>query len=266
MAPLTLIRDLRLHLRAWARHRIHFGIAAPQSRLPLCSTLFSSACTGVTAPGRLTAVPGGMDVAVTVSDDALVYRFPYGHQDPRRRGKLNPRFLEPDGVRRSLRALKGRVSAVMLPVPFIYRTEELSPEQFASCFDRFLAALPDGPYIAPVLQNGEFLQPDYFALLARHGAVHVISEGPLMPPLLEQVQIPSVFTAGRVIVRTAASRDPLWQLGLTEAIRRCLGENRELFVYCSEGEDVSVEMALMQLMDLLKPDLAKRSPLRRRAA
>lgn len=258
MPTLTLIRDLRLHIRAWERHRIHFGILCPGGRLPLCRNLFSVACS---TDSRMTEAGG----AVLLNDDALVYRFPFRHEDPRQRGKLNHRFLDPAPVRSLLQALPASVSTGIMTLPHIYRTEELTFGMFIRQLEQFLAGLPCGLHLGVELQNGAFLLPDYFELLARHRVIHVIGDGPAMPSPLEQIQLPMVLTAGRCIVKSAASIDPVWQLGIIETVRRCVDEKKELHLYlCDEGE--RTEQSLMRLMELLKPDLAKLSPLRRRAA
>ncbi|MDH4068906.1 MAG: hypothetical protein OEV30_00625 [Ignavibacteria bacterium] len=258
------MRDLRLHLRAWERHRIHFGIVCPQSRVTLCRDLFSATCaTGWNGAAGET-IPG-VDGAVMLETNALVYRFPYRYQDPRCRGRVNRGFLDPAPVRVLLQKLPASVSTVVMTIPHIYRTEEMTFSMFARQLEQFLTGMPGGVNAGIELQTSRFLLPDYFELLARYGAIHVIGDSPSMPPPLEQIQLPLVLTAGRCIVRSAARTDPFWQLGMIEIVRRCVDEKRSLYLYLSDTEE-AVEQSLIRLMELLRPDLAKLSPLRRRRA
>ena len=87
-----------------------------------------------------------------------------------------------------------------------------------------------------------------------------------MPSLLEQIQWPDVLTSDRVIVCSVANLDPEWQLGILETVRRCVSEKKKLCIHLADGDCCSVEQALHTLVELLTPDLAKLSRLRRRAA
>jgi hypothetical protein len=268
MAPLTLVRDLRMHLRAWERHRIRFGVICSRNRLLLCGDVFSAACVGAGA-GELTALEtgeNGTDVSVMVADDALFYRFPYRYQNLRQGGKRNPSFLRNGTVRKALRSVTVPVRTVIISVAHIYQTEDVTLRMLVGRLDGFLRTLPRRFHYGVELQNGRYLLPELFGLLARHDATYVLNDAPDMPSLLDQIQMPQAMTADPVIIRTIARRDPEWQLGILEAVRRCVDEKKELFVYLGDGETESMEMSLMGLMELLTPDLARLSPLRRRAA
>jgi hypothetical protein len=155
---------------------------------------------------------------------------------------------------------------VMFSIAHIYPTEGVSLGMFVGLMHRFLIMLPDRFRYGVELQNGGYLFPEYFDLLARYGISHVLHDGAAMPPLLDQIQIPQIITADPVIVRTTASRDPVWQLGILETVRRCIDEKKRLSVYLEDGEREGIESPLMSVMELLTPDLAKLSPLRQRAA
>ena len=91
-------------------------------------------------------VPQGFAFTVMLSDDALVYRFPYGHPDRGRRGELNPGFLYPGPLRErvcaALDALDGTLDTVVLRLQPVYRTEELRAPEFVDRLDRFLGGFP----------------------------------------------------------------------------------------------------------------------------
>ena len=44
------------------------------------------------------------------------------------------------------------------------------------------------------IRNRNFLQPEYFAALARHGVAHVFNSWTDMPSVAEQIELPSAFT------------------------------------------------------------------------
>ena len=268
MSPIALVRDLSMHLRAWERHRVRFGIICSRKRLTLCRPLFTAACTGVSAADipSLNQSEPGVALSIVVPDDSLVYRFSYGYDKPRWRGKRNPRFLNGNRLSRSLAAIPVPVETVILPLSQIYRTEGVALGTLAPQMESFFSSLPNSFGYALEIQNSDYLLPAYFDLLANHGVAHVLNDSAVMPSLLDQIQIPQVLTADRVIVRTTASCTAEWKLGILETVRRCVSEKKELSVYVADGERVSIEAAMTDLMELLSPDLARLSPLRRRAA
>ena len=268
MSPVALVRDLRLHLRAWERHRVRFGVVCSRHRLPLCRPLFSAACTGLPAAdlSLLDRTDPGIALSVIVPDDSLICRFSYGHPNPRWRGKRNPHFLKGKRFAEFLRVMPGPVQAVILPISQIYRTEEMKIDTLVGLMDAFFRTLPDALRYAVEIQNSGYLLPGYFDLMVRHDIAHVLNDSAAMPSLLDQIQIPQVLTAHHVVVRTTAANMPEWKLGLLEIVRRCVSEKKKLSVYLAEGETISVESAMTGLMELLSPDLAKLSPLRRTAA
>jgi hypothetical protein len=66
--------------------------------------------------------------------------------------------------------------------------------EFASALDAFCGRLPAGWRYAVELRNRNFLHPDYFALLARHGVTHVFNSWSDMPSVAEQLELPGSFT------------------------------------------------------------------------
>jgi len=268
MSPVALVRDLRLHLRAWERHRIRFGVVCSRNRLTLCRPLFSAACTGIPAADlpSLDKNEPGIALSIIVPDDSLIYRFSYGHQNPRRRGKRNLHFLKDQKLIKALRTIPVPVQTVILPLSQIYQTEGMTIGRLVERMQAFFGMLPDSFCFAMEIQNSGYLLPEYFDLLARHGIAHVLNDSSPMPSLLDQIQIPQILTADHVIVRTTAANTPEWKLGILETVRRCVSDKKELSVYLAGSETVSVEYAMAGLMELLRPDLAKLSPLRRRAA
>jgi len=251
MSPVALVRDLQLHLRAWERHRVRFGIVCSRKRLTLCRPLFTAACTGVSAADipSLNQSEPGVALSLVVGDDSLIYRFPYGYDKPRWRGKRNRRFLNGSRLSRALQSIPVPVETVILPLSEIYQTEGVTLSALAGQMMRFFNSLPGSFRYALEIQNSSYLLPEYFDLLASHGITHVMNDSAVMPSLLDQVQIPQVLTSDRVVVRTTASRTPEWKLGILETVRRCVSEKKELSVYMADTETVTVESALAGVLE-----------------
>jgi len=57
-----------------------------------------------------------------------------------------------------------------------YSTDYQHGRDFVGDLDKFLAALPTGWPYGLELRNKDWLQPEYFACLARHGVSHALSE------------------------------------------------------------------------------------------
>ena len=248
-------------LRAWARHEVHVGISCSWGTVEKYSAVFTTACVTMGAcrgPDRISP-----DIAVEVSHDALTYRFPHGHWDKAVRGMLNESFLHALPVcEQCLAPLQGR-RLVVLSVAHIYRTEQLSLAAFLDRLGRFLDALPRTFSYAVKLHNSEYLLPDYFACLQERNAAHVIHAHAHMPPLLEQVLLPHVFTSDVAVVHAAVVH-PQEYIGVAEAVRRCVAENIKLYIHIPD--DATVLSRTAMLLEVLNPDLAAISPFRRKAA
>ena len=56
------------------------------------------------------------------------------------------------------------------------------------------------------------------------------------------------------------------RLGIPEAVRRCLEEKKTLYIDLHDRPAGPAPLSLLAMMAMLDPDLAKLSPLRKRAA
>jgi hypothetical protein len=255
------------HLRAWARHDIHFGVSCTQHRLHRYTTVLRTACVdGI--PAGATDLSEESDLVVAASCDMMWYRYPHRHHDAAKRGERNPEFLQAaalhDQVLPMIRTTRPDVRMIVLPVAPIYATEHVSGAAFLTLLDRCLAELPTDYRYAVEISNPQYLLPGYFDCLSRHHVTHVLHDCAPAAGLLEQIQLPRVLTTETVVVRTEATPEPETQLGIIETIRRCIDGKKTLYLYLHDSGDVLASLA--GLMDLLDPDLAKLSPLRSKAA
>ena len=292
---------LSSYIRAWSRHRVFIALASPDAALrsglapaeaarlfgavPLELSLLPVASPASPSVSWLAAVrSAGGQVDVVVEDEALVYRFPYGHRDPERRGELNPAFLQAEGLAaRLLPVLDGLAEQVRLvvlrPAP-LYRTEALPFGELLGKLDGFLARLPRPYRFALEPAGAELLRPEYFACLRARGVAHVFGEGEgllhTLPGLSEQLAAPGAPSAGPVCVVRSRACVPVpglsWpgpdpaarRRGWCDAVRRCLSSGMPLYLSVDDERDPL--RALGRLLELLNEDLARRSVFRRRAA
>jgi hypothetical protein len=229
------------------------------------------------------AVPQGFAFTVLLSDDALVYRFPYGHPARSKRGEINPDFLHPallqERTGAALAALDGTLDTVVLPLQPVYRTEELRAPEFVGRLDRFLGGLPRAYRYAVDLGTPAFNVPEYRACLRDHGVAHLLHHtpharypSPDASSLIDQLLTPGILSAPFCVARIHAGPncdhdhehdDEALTLGIHGLIRACGDEGTALTVLI-DGEAAAPVLAY--LLYSLNGELARRSPLRRRAA
>ena len=306
---------LAAHLRAWERHRVTFGVTS--WAIPESTQVFRAGCIdvepdGLPLPGAMRRyaeqIPQGFAFTVMLSDDTLVYRFPYGHPDRGRRGELNPGFLDPGPLQErmcaALDVLDGTLDTVVLQLQPVYRTEELRAPEFVSRLDCFLGGLPRAYRYAVDLRTPAFNVPEYRACLRDHGVAHLLHHAPHLPhpspeapSLIDQLLTPGIFSVPFCVARVHAGPecdhdDEALTLGIHELIRACGDEGAALTVFVDESRDggganrgeqdrrdggrgsrdhddggtMPVIPVLTRLLHSLNGELARRSPLRRRAA
>jgi hypothetical protein len=277
-------------LRAWSRHGIHIGLSprtpppwsalldpAHDGSLRTYAKFFDTALLHV-GPGFVldAATLARMQQethedfgwTVVLADEHMLYRFPYGHPDRNRRGALNPRFLDPGGtagaVTPLLQQCAPHVRAVVLCIGPIHRTEALRFEDFHDAVVRCLDALPPECRYAVETARTDFVLPAYRESLRARNVARVLTG----PQLLNALQMPGACTGGLCVLRSAclaAEEEGEEWLGVRETIRRCLDEGTTLYAYCGGAADGGPE-ELVRLLAGLDGELARRSPIRRRAA
>ncbi|MFI5369914.1 MAG: hypothetical protein ACHQ1F_12990, partial [Spirochaetia bacterium] len=228
---------------------------------------------------RMKAQAGeGFAWTLLIDDDEMVYRFPHGHPDRKKRGELNPHFLDARGISETIaplvRILKPSACTVMLKIGGVYRTEALEFGAFLRALSRCLDGLPVSCRYA--VENGtpRFILPEYLACLRERNVIHV----PAPVPLLDALRVPGALGADACVLRTAClateEEGEEWA-GFREAVRLCAGEGKALYAYLTGGEDTALSPPaprgagvprLTRLLAGLDPELALRSPIRRKAA
>jgi uncharacterized protein YecE (DUF72 family) len=161
-----------------------------------------------TAPmldGIFSQVPDDFRLAIKVTEDITVKQFPALARYGRRAGQVNEHFLDADlfiasflGPLESYRARTGALIFEFSP----FRTDDWTQgREFVEALDGFLARLPKGWDYAVEVRNRSLLQPEYFAMLRRHGVAHTFNSWSRMPPVDEQLALEGSFTANFAAAR-----------------------------------------------------------------
>jgi uncharacterized protein YecE (DUF72 family) len=140
--------------------------------------------------GYAAQVPEDFRFVVKAHEDCTVKQFPGHARYGKKRGKPNPRFLDPahaaeQVVAPAVAGLGDKLGAVLFQFP---PQDVGRPEAFAARLRAFLGALPPGPTYGVELRNRDLLTPAYGAALIEGGAVHVHNVWGGMPLLLDQAR------------------------------------------------------------------------------
>ena len=284
--------QLLSRLRAWRRYNVHVGLVPrtspfwrgllyrePRGGIAEYAALFDTALFPCgSAPdaallARLGAQAGkGFHWTLLVDGDEMTYRFPYGHPERRARGELNARFLDPRRIWETVAPLVRLVDApacvALLDIREIYATEALSFDGFLRALVRCLDGLP--PVCRYAVANGtpRFVLPEYFALLRERNVMHVPGPGALAATL----RTPGALGADACTLRSAClameEEGEEWA-AFRAAVRLCLEGGKPLRAYLAADEDAPEgggAARLTRLLAGLDHELARRSPIRRKAA
>jgi uncharacterized protein YecE (DUF72 family) len=144
--------------------------------------------------GLAEQVPDDFRFGFKVSDALTVKHWPKLGRFGDLAGKPNPRFLDPavfvDGFLGPMAAIKGKVGILMFEFSRFSAAELRDVAAFVAALDGFFAAVPKGWPLGIELRNREWLVPEYFACLARHGVAHVFNAWTRMPAVGEQMALP----------------------------------------------------------------------------
>ena len=142
-------------------------------------------------------VPADFQFAFKVTDEITLKQFPnlprFGH----RAGQANGNFLNADLFASAFltpcEAIRPNIGLLMFEFTQFHGADFARGREFVTALDEFLGRLPRGWPYAVEIRNRNFLQPEYFAALARHGVAHVFNSWTDMPPVSEQIELPGAF-------------------------------------------------------------------------
>lgn len=150
------------------------------------------------------AVPDDFRFGFKVTDTITIKKFPNLERFGERAGKPNPDFLSADLFASAFlgpcETIRPKVGVLIFEFSRFWPSDYAHGREFVADLDAFLARLPSGWPYAVELRNRHWLQPEYFACLARHRVAHVFNSWEAMPPVSEQMALPGSRTHPALVV------------------------------------------------------------------
>lgn len=141
--------------------------------------------------------PADFQFAFKVTDEITLKQFLNLPRFGPRAGRRNEHFLNADRFQAAFltpcEAIRSNVGLLMFEFTQFHSSDFARGREFVAALDDFLGRLPRGWPYAVEIRNRSFLQPEYFATLARHGVAHVFNSWTDMPPVDEQIELPGAF-------------------------------------------------------------------------
>jgi uncharacterized protein YecE (DUF72 family) len=143
--------------------------------------------------GLVSQVPQDFQFSLKVTDQITVKHFSNLPRFGPLAGKPNRNFLNAELFESAFLApCRGVQTAIGL---LIFEFSHFDPgdfprgREFVAALDDFLSRLPKGWRYGVEIRNRNFLQPEYFATLERHGAAHIYNSWQDMPPMSKQIAL-----------------------------------------------------------------------------
>ena len=156
--------------------------------------------------GLVSQAPADFLFALKVTDEITIKSFANLPRHGPRAGQLNANFLNADVFSREFlkpcEPFRNNIGLLMFEFSKFYPADFARGRDFVEALDGFLAKLPGGWRYGVEIRNRNFLHPDYFVALSRHGVTHVFNSWSDMPPVSEQLAL----TASRTAPDTLAAR------------------------------------------------------------
>ena len=143
-------------------------------------------------------VPPDFLFAFKVTDQITVKKFTNLPRFGPRAGTVNPDFLNADmfvsQFLEPCNSVRQNVGLLMFEFSRVYRSDFARGRDFVEALDTFFGKLPKGWPYGVEIRNRNFLRPEYFAMLSRHGVAHIYNSWQNMPSVDEQVALPGSRT------------------------------------------------------------------------
>ena len=195
-------------------------------------------------------VPDDFRFSMKVTDEITVKRFTNLPRFGARAGAINPNFLNPDLFVTEFLGpcapFQRQIGVLIFEFSKFYRTDFARGRDFMQALDDFFSRLPSGWRFGVEIRNRTFLQPEYFAMLARHGVAHVFNSWTAMPTVTRTASNPrkpsgQPFLAARFLLRPGRSyQQALNEFGPYDQLKEINDEARsagaELITLAAESE------------------------------
>jgi len=156
------------------------------------------------------SAPATLNYAFKVPEEITINTYPKQPRYGDRAGTSNPSFLDAlllgNVFLDLLEPYRSRIAVLIFEFGAFPTQRYCDDREFVAALDPFLASLPVAFRYAVEIRNQEFLTPEYFACLHRHGVAHVFNAWTRMPEIHEQMQLPDVYTADFTVARALLRR------------------------------------------------------------
>lgn len=148
--------------------------------------------------GMTQQVPKDFQFAFKVTDEITIKRFSDLPRHGVRAGKPNENFLNAElftlAFLKPCEAIRDQVGLLMFEFSKFYPTDFERGRDFVEALDQFLGKLPKGWPYGVEIRNRNFLHPEYFEMLSKHGVAHIYNSWAEMPAVPEQMAMPGSLT------------------------------------------------------------------------
>lgn len=136
-------------------------------------------------------VPDDFQFSFKVTDSITIKKFPNLPKFGMRAGEINQDFLNAElfaeAFLNTCEPYRSKIGLLMFEFGRLYKADFPSATDFSRALDAFFSRLPkDWPYGIEI-RNQDFLGPEYFGVLAKHGVTHVYNSWTDMPSVKEQM-------------------------------------------------------------------------------
>ena len=153
--------------------------------------------------GMVSQVPPDFLFGFKVTDEVTVKKFTNLPRFGLRAGQPNENFLNAGLFTGAFlgpcEPFRKNVGLLIFEFSRFYPSDFARGRDFVEALDRFLGQLPRGWPYAVEIRNRHFLQPEYFAMLSRHGVAHIFNSWADMPGVAEQIALPGSRTTPNLV-------------------------------------------------------------------
>ena len=138
-------------------------------------------------------VPDDFRFGLKITDEITIKKYPNHARHGAKAGQPNKDFLNAElfttAFLKPCEEIRSKTGVLMFEFSRFWPTDYEHGRDFVTDLDIFLGKLPKGWPYAIEIRNKNWLAPEYFACLARHGITHVFNSWDAMPPVSEQMAL-----------------------------------------------------------------------------
>jgi len=214
-------------------------------------------------------------ISLKVTDKITIRRYPSLPRFGDLAGTENPDFLNVELFKESflkpIEALRKKRGVIIFEFSTFRENSGITYDRFVEMIGKFLDVLPSGYEYAVEIRNRSFLREEYLKLLSSHNVAHVLNNWTRMPQILEQIEMAGILTApfsvARALLKPGRTYEeavqlfepydkikeelPELRLGLAGAIRKCVAEEKPLYVYVNNRAEGNSPKTIEGILDML---------------